>query len=186
LSQWLTVKIPPGLAGSRLLLFNIWQDDHKVAVWPIKTIQVQDWEHNYSLPPVDGKVEAVFGDEIELIGYTVDMTATQDQQIRLTLYWRGLKPVEEDYVTFTHLLDADSQIVSQIDHIPGGGSRPTPGWLVGEIVADVFELDIPPSVDLTRSSLEIGLYSGEDFQRLPVKVGDQLDNRVIIKLTGQF
>jgi len=51
--------------------------------------------------------------------------------------------MDRDYVVFLHLLDEKGQIVAQRDIAPAGGTRPTSGWIAGEVVVDLHTF--PPS-----------------------------------------
>jgi hypothetical protein len=68
---------------------------------------------------------------------------------------------------FVHLLNADGEIVAQRDHIPADGTRPTTGWLPGEIVADSYRLPLPPGGPYT---LAVGLYDAASGMRIGERV----------------
>jgi hypothetical protein len=71
------------------------------------------------------------------------------------------------YAVFAHMLDAESHIVAQHDGLPAGWSRPTSGWLPGEIIVDAHELDLKADVPPGEYALEVGLYDAETKVRLP-------------------
>ncbi len=100
-----------------------------------------------------------FEDRIALIGYDLDRrTASPGETIHLTLYWRALAKMQEDYVVFVHLLLGEDQIWARVDSQPLGGAAPTSTWLSGWIIEDRYELttgqDAPPGA----YQIEVGLY----------------------------
>ena len=68
--------------------------------------------------------------------------------IRLTLIWRALKPVDQNYTVFTHVIDQLGKQIAGQDNQPVNGTYPTSRWMPGEYVIEaVSELDddgIPP------------------------------------------
>lgn len=107
------------------------------------------------------------GGKIALIGYDLDRTAARPgEAFHLTLYWRCLREMDENYSVFTHVLGDADRIWAQKDAWPRGGDAPTAAWRKGQIVEDPYELvvhsDTPPGI----YELEVGMYRGDE--RLPV------------------
>jgi 4-amino-4-deoxy-L-arabinose transferase-like glycosyltransferase len=124
-----------------------------------------------------------FGEQIELVGYSLsDLTPAAGELVELTLYWRGLRPVERDYVVFAHILNPTTlTIYAGSDAQPAGWTRPTSTWIPGEIVEDKHTLTVNPDTPPGIYELEIGLYLQEpdgSFPRLRVVTpdGGQADN----------
>ncbi len=108
------------------------------------------------------QVGAVFGDRIELVGYTLDpATPSPGDLVKVTFYWTAKKPVDEDYQVFVHG-DALEGKAGRIhgDHFPAKGKYPTDVWQQGELVADPFRILIPPGYGPKRLGLNTGLYKG--------------------------
>lgn len=82
------------------------------------------------LPQPQYSLQADFGGQLRLAGYD------WFENGRLTLYWQALAPMNADYTTFIHVLDAQGNLVAQVDGQPQGGAYPTSVWQVGEFVAD--------------------------------------------------
>ena len=61
------------------------------------------------------ETEVNFAEAITLVGYDLP---TQTSPQTLTLYWKSLTPVDEDYNLFIHLLNAEGNIVAQADTPP--------------------------------------------------------------------
>jgi hypothetical protein len=103
-------------------------------------------------------------DKIALIGYKVRL----DKEILLTLYWKAISEIEEDYTVFTHLTDEDGIILSQHDSQPLGGDYPTSIWEVGEVVEDEHVIVVKENALVGGCRLEVGMYRLSDGRRLEV------------------
>jgi len=80
------------------------------------------------------------------------------------LRWQALRKPPADYTVFVHVLDARGQVIEQSDSPPQAGTYPTSLWDAGEIVQDVHQMTVPPG-----ATLEVGLYTQPDVQRLPAR-----------------
>jgi 4-amino-4-deoxy-L-arabinose transferase-like glycosyltransferase len=115
-------------------------------------------------------VNARLGNAIELIGYDF---RREGNTISLTMYWRALAEMREDYTVFTHLIGAinpatQSPVWAQDDARPGHGSFPTTHWRVGEIVIDEYRLIVPDNAPAGNYQIEMGMYNLETGGRLRV------------------
>jgi len=92
--------------------------------------------------------------------------------------------METSYTVFVHVLDQNGAMLVQEDRIPAAGSRPTTGWVPGEIVEDVYRLAIGPDANPGDYVVEVGVYDAGDpaFPRLSVvdMEGRAVDDRVIV------
>ncbi len=114
-------------------------------------------------------LHVIFGESIELKGYTLRPdTLVGGDILQLTLYWQALKPIDERYKVFVHLIDEEKHIVAQSDSEPVGGSLPTSSWEPGQPVDDNRGLEVPVGTLPGRYHLRVGLYAIEDGQRLPI------------------
>jgi 4-amino-4-deoxy-L-arabinose transferase-like glycosyltransferase len=123
-------------------------------------VSVQQGKRVLSEPPLDHRLETKLDDAIELVGYNLDRT---DAAIRLTLIWRALKTLDEDYTVFTHVLDRSGQSIAGKDNQPANGTYPTSHWLPGEYVMDEYVIPGRPPDDF---GIEVGLYDPETGARL--------------------
>jgi len=85
--------------------------------------------------------------------------------------WLTNRETDRNYKVFVHLLDAQGQLMSQSDAVPGNWTRPTPGWQPGEYVTDLHLLALKPELAPGEYRLVVGMYDSETRQRLPVASG---------------
>ncbi|MBL8131118.1 MAG: glycosyltransferase family 39 protein [Anaerolineae bacterium] len=120
-----------------------------------------------------------FGGLIELVGYELsDLSLNAGASLTLTLYWRALQPVAEDYIVFAHVIDpAQVMIYAGSDAQPANWTRPTSTWSPGEIVEDAHVLTLSPDTPPLPGiyEVEIGFYQNPGngtFPRLRVVTAD--------------
>ena len=121
-------------------------------------------------PPVPGNpLPASFGDQIDLLGYTLsDHTLVPGQSLDLTLFWSPRGRPTQDYTVFLHLLDSLGQLRGQADSPPDSGRYPTSVWDADEFIADLHTLSIAPDLPAGEYTVAIGLYDPQTGQRLPI------------------
>jgi len=109
------------------------------------------------------------GDQIRLLNYNLILSPDSGgleghKSLLLTLRWQALRPPDDDYTIFVHVLDPDGNLVAQHDALPLGGLYPTSEWVVGDVFTQQVELDVPPG----EYDLVVGMYTYPDIVRLPV------------------
>ncbi len=140
----------------------------------------------WDVPPYTEPSDARWGEAITLRGYKADCrqvgetqrrdnTCAAGAQVNLTLYWQALRPMDQDYTVFVHLLDSTGRIVTQVDRQPQAYTYPTGWWATGEVVPDEMLLDIPAGAPPGPYRLRVGLYDAETEERLPLVAGDGRD-----------
>jgi hypothetical protein len=100
--------------------------------------------------------------------------------LRLQVDWQVVRLLAADYTVFVHLVDAQENILTQLDTQPRQGELPTSVWLPGQVIEDTYQVSIPAEAPSGPYRLYLGLYDGETLDRLPVRGDDQ--GRVIIDL----
>ena len=133
--------------------------------------------------PVPNPVKFDFEGRIALVGYDLDRrTARPGETIHLTLYWRALAEMEEEYTVFTHVLGEEDRLWAQMDSQPQGGAAPTSSWQVGQVIEDHYDLAIKPDTPPDVYDIEVGLYLAATGRRLGVldEGGRLQDNRVLL------
>lgn len=98
------------------------------------------------------------------------------ENLRVSLYWEPLRPLEAEYHTFVHLMDPEGNKVAQSDRQPGGDYYPSNLWQPGERLRDEHLMSIPAGTQPGVYRLLAGMYalSAEgDLESLgePVLVG---------------
>jgi len=96
---------------------------------------------------------------LRLLGYDAAVLSPHRQTtVRLTLHWQVLAPVGVDYKVSARLLDGEENQMAQIDDVPVHNTYPTSRWKVGETLADVYDLTVPPGTPPGQYRLLIILY----------------------------
>jgi hypothetical protein len=134
------------------------------------TVHGVDYAHIYQVPqPMEHRVEANFGEAIQLYGYEVDMSGLRSSNIiSLTTQWKAMQPAAEDYHMFIHVLDQQGNQVAQVDVPPAGAHAPTTAWETNRYTTWVHPIPLPADLPAGRYWISLGLYRPADFSRLPV------------------
>jgi len=128
-------------------------------------LEVSEGECDFPIPSEAASLNALFGDEMRLLGYQVQRDG---DDLTVTLHWRSERLIENDYKIFVHVFNPDSELrVTQDDSKPLRWTYPTPFWDAGEVVVDAIPLSLkeaPPGVYVVA----VGVYDSGTGQRLPV------------------
>ena len=101
-----------------------------------------------------------FDDHLALVGYDLDRVAVAPGgAITVTLYWQGLRPMEENYNFSVQLIDAAQRKAAQWDGWPQEGAAPTTIWEPGQTVVDPHRLSIAPDVLPGVYELRVTVYA---------------------------
>jgi len=87
---------------------------------------------------IDHPLTIKFGEGVELLGYEaqrVDCLVGKKGSYEFTLYWRALKPVEEDYEIALLFAREDGALVHSVVHHPATAWYPTHLWKEDEVIA---------------------------------------------------
>ncbi|MGD9100027.1 MAG: glycosyltransferase family 39 protein [Anaerolineae bacterium] len=123
------------------------------------------WTDLEALQPL--ALPLTFGDQLAFVGYELLTPAVAPKEpVSLLTYWRVIAPAAGDLKIFVHLLDESGQILGQYD----GLDVAVAGWRAGDVIAQrhVFEITADPG----RHRLQVGLYTPQTMQRLPVLAHD--------------
>ncbi len=145
--------------------------DHTLVVG---TATVDAVEHRFATPPVEHGTDAQFGEVATLLGYDLEPghVLAAGEPLTLTLIWQaGEAASAADLKVFTHLVAADGSMLAQHDSQPGDWSRPTPGWIAGEIVVDPHALAWQREDYAGEAHLRVGLYEASTGDRVPLDGG---------------
>jgi hypothetical protein len=119
----------------------------------------------FTPPPAQTEVDATFGDDLGLLGYSLEQGS---DGLRVVFHWQALRRMDKSYKFFVHLYDVESDgVVAQADVVPRDWTYPTSWWEAEEIVSD--EVLLPLSdVSPGRYRLAVGVYHPETGERLPI------------------
>jgi len=109
----------------------------------------------------------LLGEALELVGYDQEPHSPRsEEELRVTLYWRPGRALEDIYSTYVHLVNKEGQAIAQSDHQPGGVYYPTSLWKEGEIIRDEHTLTIPSTAPLGTYQLLAGIYESDSGEPL--------------------
>lgn len=143
-----------GVAFAPFILFG--------AIW-----LVSPWQQA-GFTPVANAVN--FQDTLHLLGYRLPATEWQaGERIPLRLYW-FVQDNLEDYKVFLHLAQLDdSGVVAQFDSAPRLDYSRMSAWNPGEIVDDLYYLNLDDAVPPGRYLLLMGVYQPDPLRNLEVR-----------------
>jgi len=149
----------------------------------LPSLTIEGRSRVFQVPPIQHRVLANLGGQVELLGYDLDSDQLQaGETVHLTLYWRALDEMEVSYIVFVHLINKENQIWGQRDSVPGNGTLPTTRWVKGEVIADEYEFTVRPDAPPGEHLIEVGLYEAQTGQRLPVL--SKVEGPVLSKVEG--
>lgn len=97
-----------------------------------------------------------FGEDLELIGWAGerDLAAGRWQG---TLYWRALRPIGHDYLSFVQVLTQDYERLGGVDVLMGGWPLPTTLWQPGQVYPQPVAFELP-ALEVGAYRLAVGVY----------------------------
>jgi hypothetical protein len=112
-----------------------------------------------------------YGDVAQLVGLSpATPKAHPGDLIRITLYWRALRPARTSLLAYLH--SADSAVVKR-DSLPGTGNLLSTDWQPGQTWAEHYVVVIPPDAPpQSVYPLLAGLYDPAAAQNLPAVNAD--------------
>ena len=123
------------------------------------------------------------GDLIQLAGFDLpEQNFHPGENLPLTLYWRALRPVPEDYQIFVHLIDAQGHQLAGFDKAPLDGWWPTSMWEPGQTITDEYPLHLPEDLPSGEYEIRAGLYRLSDLARIPLysESGQVIDGAAVL------
>jgi hypothetical protein len=147
-------------------------------------LDLHDWRpieppaRNFTAPAAMAhSLDAVFGDQIQLLGYGVKR---EGSVLKIDLAWKALRDITGNYKVFAHVFDPATEIIAaQWDAMPRENAYPTSRWIANEVVTETLTIPltaVPPG----DYRIALGLY--EPAGRPPVKRHGGIDaaNRRVI------
>jgi len=127
------------------------------------------------------KKHAVFDDQLEFLGYSLDGNRAADGMVEygwgdtmtITYFFRVLKRVPSSQKIFLHVDYPGARING--DHVPNNGEFPTNYWLEGDVVKDVHPLKVDSYSTPGIYSMHMGFFLGS--RRMKVAPREAHDGR---------
>jgi hypothetical protein len=141
------------------------------------------WQAQFDLPTPLHQQEATLGGYVRFLGYDLDDEPVHPgDAVTLTLYWQCLSEMHASYTVFTHLLNAQGDLVAQRDQVPGEGAFPTTGWRTGEVITDPYHILLPQDLSSGTYHVGIGMYELATGMRLHLSEGGgpTLEDRLLL------
>ena len=77
----------------------------------------------------------ILGDRVEVLGYALSgEVVSSGEELGVTLYWRCLAPLGEDYDLLLRLVSPDGRELGRARARPAGDGYPTDRWRAGEVL----------------------------------------------------
>ena len=142
---------------------------------------------NDDLQDIEHPLETNFDNKMELLGYDIDPDKAKTREgVVVTLYWRALSEMEENYTIGVHLLGPDYEFYSGRDSYPARGNYATALWEEGDIIQDSYWLRIPRNFPApSKGSIEVTVYLYDTGERVPI-VNTQGETEAVSILLGPF
>ncbi len=170
------LPIPAAMpAGEYQLIARFFDENgEKLTGADLGLLTVNATQRLFTPPPFENDVNAILGNEITLLGYSLNAT-DEPGVYTLALVWQAAQLLADDYTIFVHLLQPDgtcNPCAWQQDVMPQQGQYPTTRWQVGEVVIDSYRIVLPETAPPGSYPLEVGIYLAEDGRRLQVTLPD--------------
>jgi len=127
--------------------------------------------------PLERLQPTLFGDTVLLLGYNLDDSRVQrGGEIRLTLYWQCLKPMEESYHIYLRLLNPIYRVWGEQSAPPLSpwGELPTNRWEAGVMYRDDRRIEFQPGTSPGVYRLGLSLYDPQRQRGLESAGGSEI------------
>ncbi|MCB9076487.1 MAG: hypothetical protein H6631_02745 [Anaerolineaceae bacterium] len=110
----------------------------------------------------------LYADSLRLIGYTIDRPSIKPGEwLPVTLYWQAVRPIDQNYSAFVHVLNTDGESIGQANTYPDGGKWPTSMLSPDQVLRDTYYVFIPPDTEAPIATrLALGIFDFDDPARL--------------------
>ena len=141
----------------------------------LRVVGVTLIDPDYAPTPPIHTVNVIYGTALELVGYTVSpQTAQAGDSVAVTLVWRGLGTLPDDWTLALGLLDASNTVIAQADGPILG--YPTSAWRSGAMIEDTRTLTLPAGTAAGDLHLFIGWYRPTDANQRLAAQGTGIEN----------
>ena len=162
---FLSPSIPVGEYAVTLGLLDSGTGHGQGNVMSVQTVTVQSQVCDLATDPIAIDVNALFGNELHLLEYTLRQN---ERLVDFTPYWRSQRRIDTDYKIFVHIFDpATGEVAAQDDAMPRRWLYPTTLWWAGETVQDPISISMDDASPGTYG-IAIGVYEPLTGERLPL------------------
>ena len=133
-------------------------------------------------PSPQHPVRAVLGDQLELLGWSVNATdgsalssVVPGTVFRFSIYLRVRAPLSGHWKTFVHIDGLQRRF--NADHDPLDGKYPPRLWRQNDVIVDTTEVTLEPNFSPGQYRVYFGLFAGD--RRLPVTEGPATEDRIV-------
>jgi hypothetical protein len=141
-------------------------------------------------PPanVPNKLNINYDGKVTLLGYSIDppSSVAPGERVKLVMYWRADKKLEEGWNLFTHVVDGSGERILNIDNVgPLREWRETrqvlgpSGWEAGKFYVDEQVFTIPTGVKTSKVQVVTGVWR-ENTRLKPVSGPHDNEDRGIV------
>jgi len=139
-------------------------------------------------PSIPNKVGINYDGKVNLLGYSIDPAGTvaPGQSLKLTMYWRSDKKLEEGWNLFTHVIDGSGERILNIDNV--GPLREwrenrqalwPSAWEAGKFYVDEQVFTMPQGIKTNKVQVVVGVW--RESERLKTVSGPHdSENRGIV------
>ncbi|MDF1514038.1 MAG: hypothetical protein P1S60_09535 [Anaerolineae bacterium] len=169
--QWLETvfQIPADIINSSRSHITLHADLDSVEAAHYAPYYFWFMQGKHTLIPVEieNPVTVHFGGELSLLGFNMPEDHWHPGDVvPITLIWQASAPSQSDAKVFVHLYDDQGHLWAQSDSWAFQGTRPPYTWHVNEAVTDPHLVVLPANLPLGIYSIEAGLYTPENGERL--------------------
>ncbi|MGD0955049.1 MAG: DUF2723 domain-containing protein [Methanotrichaceae archaeon] len=99
-----------------------------------------------SRPVIQHPVNKLLGGKIKLLGY--DLNQTEEKSgFSITYYWQCMENVSKNYIYALDLIDQNGNMILANIDIPIYGVYPTSQWTKNEVLAERYNISLPPNIE---------------------------------------
>lgn len=109
---------------------------------------------------------AVWGDAIELLGYSVNAADAAKRNVEVTLFLHALAPMSEDYTFSVKVRDAKDRTWGQEDKWAGSNSYATTQWSVGDVIVERFYPGLSACAPAGEYRITVEVYNPKTMRTL--------------------
>ena len=165
-----SLRIPAAaVPGQYILVGTLYDETGRTAGEPVQLgkLEIQPTERSFVVPEEMGQhLDASLEGFVTLLGADAPLQDVEPgAQLPVTLYWQAEQEMSSNYKVFLQVVGAEG-VLAQADAVPVAWTRPTTGWVAGEVLVDSYLLEIPASASPGTYRLIAGMYEQLSLVRL--------------------